>query len=75
MITSQQRRLNWAYTNAGVALGAIDKNNKCEDCGESKKGTIAHHEVYGKQNRIVWLCRSCHYKRHLREGGNWFINK
>jgi hypothetical protein len=111
MITSQQRRLNWVYTNAGVALGVIDKSDKCEDCGGNKKGTIARFairriaeimeispnavmryqkkeltpewiqfadnikKIYGKENRLLWLCRSCHYKRHLRERGNWFIKK
>ena len=34
----------------------------CFRCGEEK--TVAHHEDYEKPLDIVWLCQSCHKKRH-----------
>jgi hypothetical protein len=35
----------------------------CEKC--SCEITVAHHEDYDKPLDVVWLCQSCHKKRHI----------
>jgi hypothetical protein len=51
---------------AGRALlrGDITKNEVCAMCGgRSEQG---HHEDYSKPLEVVWLCRSCHKRRHAQ---------
>jgi hypothetical protein len=35
----------------------------CVDCGSSSN-IHAHHEDYSKPLEVIWLCRTCHNKRH-----------
>ena len=47
--------------------GALVKGTRCEDCSvtEALGATLlAHHEDYSRPLEVVWLCRSCHFKRH-----------
>ncbi len=44
-------------------LGLIERPNICSKC--NKKGDIhGHHEDYHKPFEVIWLCQSCHFKRH-----------
>lgn len=46
-----------------LVAGIVKKPLTCTLC--HKKGKLeAHHEDYDKPLDIVWLCRSCHGKRH-----------
>lgn len=50
----------------------------CEHCGRSPKDVpiYAHHKDYEKPLEIVWLCRRCHSREHVRLGwGNPYSNK
>lgn len=38
----------------------------CQDCG-SRPPCDKHHPDYDRPTVIVWLCRSCHMKRHAEE--------
>ena len=51
---------------AAIKCGFIAKPSKCAGC-HRKTSTQAHHEDYTKPLDVVFLCKSCHTKRH---GGN-----
>ena len=42
------------------------KRGHCEDCGKtpSQEKIYGHHEDYDKPLEVVWLCSSCHMRRH-----------
>ncbi len=46
-----------------IATGRLINPKKCERCG-SVCFTQAHHEDYSKPLVVIWLCDSCHKKRH-----------
>lgn len=46
--------------------GAIVKPSCCQQCGVQGKKLDKHHEDYQKPDEVVFLCRSCHMKRHWR---------
>lgn len=37
--------------------------SSCLKCGNEK--SEAHHEDYSKPLEVIWLCKSCHVKRHI----------
>jgi len=41
----------------------------CERCGDERADR--HHDDYDKPLVIIWLCRSCHVKRHIELEGAW----
>jgi len=51
-----------AYTNEYIRRGKLVKSI-CV-CGNTN--VEAHHEDYSKPLEVVWLCRSCHMKRHVQ---------
>lgn len=54
---SAQKRIS-----ADIVSGKI-KKQPCVICGI--KPAYAHHEDYSKPLEIIWLCPSCHKRRHL----------
>lgn len=48
--------------------GLITKKEQCEKCGAPSKH--AHHEDYSKPLDVIWLCQSCHRKRHSEMRAN-----
>ena len=55
-----------------ISKGEIIPLKNCQDCGkvggESRKNCLhAHHEDYSKPLDVVWLCASCHVKRHRKK--------
>lgn len=52
-----------AVSNA-VAAGKL-KSLPCLHCGALK--TEAHHPDYSKPLDVLWLCRPCHVKEHLKQ--------
>lgn len=61
--TKPERLRANALINARVKRGRMDRPEKCGQCG--KTGRVdAHHEDYTQPDKVEWLCRSCHMKRH-----------
>jgi hypothetical protein len=50
-----------------VKNGLIERRGSCEHCA-SERHVDGHHEDYAKPLDVIWLCRSCHHKRHLELG-------
>lgn len=46
-----------------VSLGKVKKLS-CKKCNFSK--TEAHHPDYARPLKVIWLCRQCHSKLHLK---------
>jgi hypothetical protein len=44
----------------------LKKGDTCADCGSHGKKMHAHHEDYMKKLDVVWLCTSCHGRRHRK---------
>ena len=60
--TIARSRLHTAVEN-----GTIIPSKICADCdgnGVGKGGIIAHHPNYNKPLDVIWVCMSCHAKRH-----------
>jgi hypothetical protein len=55
---SARKKVKWA-----VATGVLIKPAICSNCGASKR-LHGHHDDYSKPLEVVWLCVSCHHKRH-----------
>lgn len=51
--------------NLAIKQGDITPGQKCEDCGFLFPYRLdGHHEDYSKPFDVIWVCRSCHKKRH-----------
>lgn len=48
-----------------LKLGILKKPNECTECGSNIK-IEGHHEDYSKPLEVIWLCKSCHTKRHSK---------
>lgn len=49
----------------GLEKGYLKRPDKCELCGELRK-VEAHHFNYDEPFRVIWVCRNCHVKFHLK---------
>ncbi len=61
------RRRNKEKQRAHSAVAYAIRSGKlerqpCEECGVQP--TEAHHEDYSKPFDVMWLCKTCHEKRH-----------
>jgi hypothetical protein len=62
------RDRNPGKTEARTALGNAVRDGKvcrlpCEKCGSTHR-VHGHHEDYSRPLDVVWLCASCHGRRH-----------
>ena len=58
-----ERTAAWAKTNRAIRSGKLIPQ-PCA-CGNPK--SQAHHEDYSKPLDVMWLCASCHQKRHYQK--------
>src|SRR5262245_37800524 len=56
-LRANARSLSRYYFTRGII-----KKTLCADCGSTE--SQRHHEDYTKPLDVIWLCRSCHLKRH-----------
>lgn len=65
---SDYRIKNKLKTKARQEVHLAIKSGKLikKECSCGKKRVEAHHEYYSKPLDIIWLCRSCHIKKHTR---------
>jgi hypothetical protein len=54
----------YAMVNNALKKGIITKPDKCSTCG-CISPLIAHHEDYSKPLSVLFVCKSCHKKRHI----------
>lgn len=57
-----------------IKRGILVRPSTCEECRARPRRKIrapisAHHPDYAKPLEVVWLCRSCHNKKHPRRKG------
>jgi hypothetical protein len=55
-----RRLANWAQD-----YGLLSPE-PCADCGIRKR-VDKHHENHEQPLEVIWLCRSCHFKRHKHD--------
>jgi len=65
MNAEQKKRENCrSYANVYQRRGLLIPK-PCEICGA--KETEKHHPDYSKPLSVIWYCRPCHLKKHLRK--------
>lgn len=52
--------------NQAIRKGILKRSNICSKCGVCSGIMDAHHPDYLRQLDVVWLCRSCHQKLHVK---------
>ena len=62
----RRRHAHQRVANA-LKYGELTRPDACETCGE-RRYVMAHHENYERPLDVVWLCDSCHTKRHIELG-------
>ena len=62
---NQNKILAHRKLNNLIRVGKLVKPQECFECGAVAR-LDAHHEDYSKPLDVVWLCRSCHLKKHKR---------
>lgn len=63
-ILNKEKHTAHSLLNEAVRKGIVKKETNCETCGSSEF-INGHHEDYTKPLEVMWLCSSCHKKRHL----------
>jgi hypothetical protein len=58
----ERKKANMAVSNA-IRDGRLHRPSICIDCNKNCKPE-GHHEDYSKPLDVIWLCQSCHAKRH-----------
>jgi hypothetical protein len=48
-----------------VKTGVLKRSENCEECKKNCK-TEGHHLDYDKPLEVIWLCKSCHSKKHQK---------
>ena len=51
-------------TYSAIGSGKLIRGTCCKDCGANQERMYGHHEDYNKPLDVVWLCSSCHMRRH-----------
>lgn len=62
----EKRRAHAAVYNA-IKRGKMVRPERCSVC-RSTDFIHAHHDDYSKPLDVIWLCASCHRKRHTQLG-------
>lgn len=65
--TEKERIRAKSKVRTAVQQGKLISHDVCEKCGGTSN-VEAHHENYSEPLNVVWLCRSCHMKRHYEIG-------
>jgi hypothetical protein len=60
---NREKREAKNLVNNAILRGALVRPSRCEACHEQIKPE-AHHENYEKPFDVIWLCSSCHKRRH-----------
>jgi len=47
--------------------GVLKKSPYCLNCGLISQFIEGHHADYSKPLEVLWLCKECHVKQHLKE--------
>lgn len=50
-----------------VMDGVLKKSPYCLNCGLISQFIEGHHADYSKPLEVLWLCKECHVKQHLKE--------
>lgn len=58
--TKQSRR----KVSYAIERGKLERGTCCEDCETTDEKIYGHHEDYNKPLEVIWLCQSCHMRRH-----------
>jgi hypothetical protein len=61
----EKREVHRKYGKA-LRDGVLIRPNHCEECGKECKPD-GHHDDYNKPFEVVWLCGSCHRRKHPRD--------
>ena len=60
------RRSIYIQVRKAIESGVIAPG-PCADCGQIKERNHGHHEDYARPLELVWLCASCHARRHGKD--------
>ena len=58
-----------SIVNVRVRSKEIIKPDFCTECGKTGK-VEAHHDDYTKPLEVLWVCRKCHFKKHIINEGH-----
>jgi len=47
-----------------INSGKLVKPNRCSECGEDNATIHGHHENYMRPLDVIWLCPTCHRRKH-----------
>lgn len=73
-LTKKHRNKNPVKYKARTALnnairdGRVMKLDYCENCGQTEKRVLGHHNDYSKPLEVTWLCDKCHIQWHKENG-------
>jgi hypothetical protein len=61
----EKYKAHYAVSNA-LKRGLISKKESCEICNLKTK-LHAHHKDYTEPLKVLWVCKDCHAKIHIKE--------
>ncbi len=62
----KKHRMATKALNNAVQSGRIIRPDTCSECGAIGVKITGHHEDYDRPLEVVWLCYSCHGRRHRK---------